>query len=115
MMMRQVLQSELKNILVEASHALAHLDAGRLEEMALSCASLVRDVDRDRCEAKNQCESGCGEAMEEMAIFTRVLEATRANLKVMRRLREVSTAQLEYDTPTVSVNASSESDEHGDH
>lgn len=101
-------------MLVEASHALAHLDADRLEEMALSCAVLVRDVDRVRCDAKNQCESGSGEAMQAVGIFTRVLEATRANLKVMRRLRQVRSAQLEYG-PAHAGGSASEESEHGDH
>jgi hypothetical protein len=112
-MMQQVSQPELKNMLIEASHALAHLDPDRLEEMALSCAALVRDVDQVRCDAKNQCESRFGEAMQEMAIFARVLEATRANLKVMRRLREVRSAQLEYG-PAQGGSSASEGSEHGD-
>lgn len=112
-MMQYVPEPELKNILAEASHALARLDADRLEEMALSCAALVRGVDRVRCDVKNQ--SGPSETMREMAIFARVLEATRANLKVMRRLREVRSAQLEYGPAQAGgVNASGES-EHGDH
>jgi len=111
-MTRQIPQPELKNMLIEASHALAHLDADRLEEMALSCAALVRDGDQVRCDAKNQCESGCDESMQEMAIFARVLEATRANLKVMRCLREVRSAQLEYDLAGAGIRASGES-EHG--
>ena len=31
-----------------------------------------------------------------MAVFARVLEATRANLKVMKRLRELRVGRLEY-------------------
>ena len=45
-------------MLAEASLALAHLDAERLEEMALSCAALVRDADRERGDARHQCGSG---------------------------------------------------------
>ncbi len=102
-------------MLAEASLALAHLDAERLEEMALSCAALVRDADRKRGDARNQCGSGLGEARQEMAIFARVLEATRANLEVMHRLRPVRAAQLEYGPETrACVNAAEES-EHGDH
>jgi hypothetical protein len=113
-MMHQVPQSVLKNMLVEASVALAHLDANRLEEMALSCAALIRDMDQVRCNAKNQCESGSGDALQEMAILARVLEATRTNLKVMRRLREVRAAQLEYGPAQGDCNAPEESG-HGDH
>ena len=36
----------LKELVVEASRALARLDAGRLEELALSCQALTRDLAR---------------------------------------------------------------------
>ncbi len=36
---------ELKELVVEASRALARLDAPRLEELALSCEALNRDLD----------------------------------------------------------------------
>ena len=36
------------------------------------------------------------EAAGDMAVFARVLEATRANLDVMNRLRELRTGRLEY-------------------
>jgi hypothetical protein len=113
-MKQQMPEPELKNMLVEASHALAHLDANRLEEMALSCAALVSNPDQRRWETKIQSGSGSSEAINEMAIFARVLEATRANLKVMRRLREVRSAQLEYG-PAETNGSTSEESEHGDH
>ena len=34
-----------------------------------------------------------------MAAFARVLEATRANLNVMKRLRDLRTGRLEYTVP----------------
>lgn len=108
-MKQRIPQPELKNVLVEATHALAHLDADRLEEMALSCAALVSDENRFRCETEMQRELECGKGMQEMAIFARVLEATRANLRVMRRLCEMRAAQLEYG------GTASEGIEHGDH
>ena len=36
------------------------------------------------------------EAAADMAVFARVLDATRANLNVMKRLRELRTGRLEY-------------------
>jgi hypothetical protein len=115
MMMQLVSQSGLKSVLAEASLALAHLDAERLEEMAFSCAALVRNADGQRSEARKQCGSGLGAAKQEMAIFARVLEATRANLEVIHRLRPVRAAQLEYGPEArACVNAAEES-EHGDH
>ena len=35
---------ELKELVVEASHALARLDAARLEELVLSCQALTRTL-----------------------------------------------------------------------
>jgi hypothetical protein len=107
-------QPELKKMLVEASHALAHLDAGRLEEMALSCTALVRDVEPGHCIRKDHSHAGPTQPIQEMAIFARVLEATRANLSVMRRLRAMRAAQLEYGPVPARCNPSEES-EHGDH
>jgi hypothetical protein len=105
--------AEWKDTLVNASRALAHLDADRLEEMALSCAALVRDERGGRFDSRGHRGTGF-EAAREMAIFARVLEATRANLNVMRRLRAVRATHLEYDQPRGLCDASVES-EHGDH
>jgi hypothetical protein len=46
MMRHNTRKSEWSGMLVEALHALEHLDAIRLEEMALSCAALVCDRKR---------------------------------------------------------------------
>lgn len=101
---------ELKRALVEASDALAHLDADRLEEMALSCEALAGDkrfIDR---RAENRDEPGGRDSSTEMAIFMRVLEATRANLNVMRRLREMRTSQLEYGRGPAASRARAEAE-----
>jgi hypothetical protein len=87
---------ELKELVVEASRALARLDADRLEEMALSCQALNREltlrVPAERAILARQAR----EAARDMAVFLRVLEATRANLNVMNRLRELREGRLEY-------------------
>ena len=102
-------------MLIEASHALAHLDADGLEEMALSCATLIRDADKSGAMRRTQYKSGPEESLQEMAIFASVLEATRANLNVMRRLRQADSAQLEYG-PAQAARVLSETEmEHGDH
>ena len=44
---------ELKELVVEASRALARLDTARLEELALSCQALTRDT-----EARKTQENG---------------------------------------------------------
>jgi hypothetical protein len=106
--------AEWKGTLANASRALAHLDAERLEEMALSCAALVREDHEGRFDFRGGREEDSGEDGREMAIFARVLEATRANLNVMRRLRALRATPLEYGQPRGICDTSVES-EHGDH
>lgn len=84
---------ELKALVVEASRALARLDADRLEELADSCRALNREVtaaDREWLVRQGR------DSAREMAVFGRVLEATRANVKVMERLRALRADQMEY-------------------
>jgi hypothetical protein len=87
---------ELKALVVEASRALARLDADRLEELALSCQVLNRDLAKadapKRADLINQSRAAEGD----IRIFSRVLEATRSNLNVVNRLRELHEGRLEY-------------------
>jgi len=87
---------ELKEIVAEASRALAHLDAGRLEELALSCEALNRGMNAAGAAGQRALAEGASEAVREMAVFSRVLTATRANVEVMNRLRELRAGRLEY-------------------
>ena len=87
---------ELKQLVVEASRALARLDAGRLEELALSCQALNRELTPLSPEQRKILARQSHEAAGDMATFARVLEATRANLDVMSRLRDLRTGRLEY-------------------
>ena len=82
---------ELKEIVTEASRALAFLDAERLEELACCCQALNRDLPPRREVARQALE-----ARADMALFAHVLEATRANLNVMRRLRELRQGLVQY-------------------
>lgn len=86
----------LKELVVEASRALARLDADRLEELALSCRALNRELTQADATVRAECALEAREAVGEMAVFARVLEATRANLGVMNRLRELRAGRLEY-------------------
>jgi hypothetical protein len=86
----------LKELVVEASRALARLDAERLEELALSCQALNRELAHVDAERRAALAVEAGAAAGDMAVFARVLEATRANLSVMRRLRELRAGSLEY-------------------
>jgi hypothetical protein len=87
---------ELKELVVEASRALARLDADRLEEMALSCQALNRELTLREPAERAALARQAREAARDMAVFLRVLEATRANLNVMNRLRELREGRLEY-------------------
>jgi len=86
----------LKELVVEASRSLARLDAGRLEELALSCQALNRDYIRMDGEARSAIAAQARDATGEMAVFARVLDATRANLEVLNRLRDRRAGRLEY-------------------
>jgi hypothetical protein len=86
----------LKELVVQASQALARLDADRLEELALSCKALNRDLGSKDVIERKALQAQAMEAKGEMAVFARVLEASRANLKVMTRLRDSRLGQLEY-------------------
>jgi hypothetical protein len=91
---------ELKELAVQASQALSRLDADVLEQLALSCGELSRKLHLDlipvdigvRADLARQA----GDAARDMAVFARVLEATRANLNVLKRLRELRAGRLEY-------------------
>ena len=87
---------ELKELVVEASHALARLDAARLEELALSCQTLTRAQNTEDLGGRTPLAQQAREAAADMAVFARVLDATRANLSVMKRLRELRAGRLEY-------------------
>jgi hypothetical protein len=87
---------KLKELVVEASRALSRLDAERLEELALSCQALNRELERGDAAERQALANESKDAAGDMAVFARVLEATRANLSVMNRLRELRAGRLEY-------------------
>jgi hypothetical protein len=87
---------ELKALVVEASLALTRLDANRLEELALSCQALNRDLSAWSGQERTEMVRESRELAGEMAVFERVLEATRANLDVMSRLRQLHEGRREY-------------------
>jgi hypothetical protein len=87
---------ELKELVTEATHALARLDVARLEELALSCQALTQLPTPRTIEEREAFVRQARAARGEMAVFARVLEATRANLKVMERLRELRAGTAGY-------------------
>jgi len=96
---------EIKELVVEASRALARLDAPRLEELALSCEALNRDLDSMDAGEKSDLARQAREAAPGMAVLGRVLAVTRANQNVMRRLREMRERRLEYSERLVRASA----------
>ncbi len=88
--------SELKQLVAEASRALAQLDAGRLEELAFSCQALNRELVASGAEDRVRFARQARQAAPEMAIFARVLDVTRENLNVIQRLQDLRAGRLEY-------------------
>jgi hypothetical protein len=103
---------ELKELVVEASQALARLDTARLEELALSCQALILAPITGH--ARELLVRQVREVEGDMAVFARVLEATRANLNVMSRLEELRQGSLEYSERQVRNGAGAEAG-HGQH
>ncbi len=87
---------ELKELVTEATRALARLDVARLEELALSCQTLTRNPPPQTVEEREEFGRQARAARGEMAVFARVLEATRANVKVMQRLRALRAGKAGY-------------------
>jgi hypothetical protein len=83
-------------LVTEASRSLAHLDAERLEDLALCCQTLNRDLAQADRPRRAALVVEAKEASRDMAVFARVLQATRANLNVMNRLRDLRVGRLEY-------------------
>ena len=85
---------DLRRIVREASQALAFLDVIRLEELAISCQRLTRDV---ASLPPTELALQASRASTDMAVFARVIDATRANLDVMLRLRHLREGRVEYN------------------
>lgn len=98
-------QLRLKALVTEAVQALGKLDANRLEELAISC----RVLNSDPAAAMRAIpESDLRSAGTEMAALARVLEATRANLDVMNRLREFHARRMEYKSAQSAADGGAE-------
>lgn len=87
---------DLRELVAEASQALGTLDADRLEELALSCQAFKRGLEELDTETRLDLVRQSREATADMAVFARVLDATRANRDVMRRLWELRNGPIEY-------------------
>lgn len=86
----------LKTLVSDATRALALLDAERLEELARSCEALKRELEQDGPQERAARIREAGEAARELAVLSRVLDATRANGRVLHRLMELRAGRTEY-------------------
>ena len=93
---RDRVSPELRQMVAEASQALALLDAPRLEELADACLAFNRELTVAPSLRRMELAAEARAAVPGMAIFERVLEVTRANLQVMQRLRDLREGRLEY-------------------
>jgi hypothetical protein len=106
---------ELKELVIEATRALARLDIARLEELALSCRALTRIPPPKTREEREVFAGQARAARGEMAVFARVLEATRANAKVMERLREIRAGKSGYSEGSKGCGSFNYRDAEGGH
>jgi hypothetical protein len=83
-------------MVLEATRALAGLDVDRLHELALSCEALTKMPPATTLEDREELARQARAASGDMAVFARVLDATRANVKVMERLRELRMGKATY-------------------
>jgi len=91
---------ELKMLVAEASRALTALDAARLEELALCCAALNRELENADSTRRIEVARQARDAQADLAVFGRILTATRANVAVVERIRALRRdAILEYRLP----------------
>jgi len=106
---------------VEATEALARLDADRLEELVLSCQKLSREFSPhpesyDVAASASLLVAGIPpnfpdqnlhlhrSASPEMAVFSRLLSLTRENLAVFTRVRVQRDSPLEYSDREAALN-----------
>src|SRR5580658_2692044 len=105
---------ELKELVRDATRALAQLDVNRLHELALSCEALTK---MPLVVTTKNSEERTRQALavkSDMDVFARVLEATRANVRVMERLRELRTGKRTYSGRVLDFPSSGAEDPEGD-
>ncbi|HWA94481.1 MAG TPA: hypothetical protein VG844_07750 [Terracidiphilus sp.] len=91
---------ELQALLFEASRALSRFDANRLEELALSCQALNRNLPEIHTSIRALPPAGARTARNHLATLARVIEVTRGNLAVIRQISTFEAGILEYARPS---------------
>jgi hypothetical protein len=99
-MTERVARRDSKDLIVEAAGALARLDADRLEELAEWCKSGSPGGVSDELTRLASAGAASEDLRYQMAVFDRVLEATRVNLNVLRRAGEIRSSLIESGSGT---------------
>lgn len=86
----------LLSMLDDATTALAHLDVDRLEELVYGSRSLLASG------ATAQLPPLPAPLQQKLDAFSRLLDLTRENLMLMRRLGASSTSQIEYSPASIA-------------
>ena len=89
--------SEFKALIAVATEALAQLDAEALEALTLACNEMASSSESAR-EERALDRNGSS-----LAAFARVIEASRANLSVLRQLSAMRTTRLDYGLAVASA------------
>jgi len=87
---------ELRELVADAASALAQLDAKRLEELALTCRELCDRSTHGEAETAGIYRQA-QEASRKVTLLGRVLDATRANVRVVKQLRDSRGQQSGYE------------------
>lgn len=103
----------LRELVLEASRSLARLDAKRLDELAISCRALSRKLDTSRFGEGHWLASEAGYATRELVALAHILDATRANMRVMRQLTKFQKELPEYG-PIAGKGGPATETKHGD-
>ena len=103
----------LKELVLEASRSLARLDANRLDELVISCRALSSNLDTWKSADRAWLASEAGYAAREMVAFAAVLDATRANIRVMRQVTEFQKELPQYG-PVAGHSGLATEAKHGD-
>jgi hypothetical protein len=95
--------SILKELAGEAARALAHLDVDRLEMLAASCRTISHNLESAEITERRSLAAQCHDAAHEMAALASALDATRANLHVMKCASAIRSEVPEYGLGPCSV------------
>ncbi len=87
-------REQLKNVAIEASQALASLDAERLEALVVSLTRADRNG-RSLSEELTTVEEAVA-AVGSMSLLAKMLEATRANLRVIEQAADMTNGSAGY-------------------